>query len=350
MTALSAPGRAVPTGRAAWAGGAALLLVIGTGMLAPRIALHGWLIAFASVGGIPLGALAWIAIHRLTGGRWGEVARAPLVSAIAVLPLVLLACGPILLFAPLVYPWAADPGSAGPEVADRYLNVGFLALRSLVGLGVLATLSVVETRGRFGRLCGGLALVVYAIFVDVSAFDWLLSLEPRFTSSAFGVQLAVQHLLSALAFTILTVRAPDQDAVWPDLAGLLLATVLGEAYLMLMSFIVSWYGDLPEQAAWYLRRGHGGWMALEVAGLAIGALGPLAALLFARVRSGPGLLRPVAAATLVGVVLQDIWLVAPATEGASAIAGLVAVAAMAGLFLALSGPLARLTKGPHHDG
>ena len=121
--------------------------------------------------------------------------------------------------------------------------------------------------------------------------------------------------------------------MWNDLGCLLLATTLGESYLILMTFIVHWYGDLPHQAAWYLMRSTRGWLWLELCALLIGAIGPLVALLFATVRRSAPALKRVAAASLVGVLLENIWLVAPPTSAWVALTGPLAAAALAGLLI-----------------
>ena len=101
-----------------------------------------------------------------------------------------------------------------------------------------------------------------------------------------------------------------------------------------MTFVVHWYGDLPEQAAWYLARTHGAWRWLEIAGTALGAVGPGLALLFAGVRRSRARLRVVAGVLLGGILVENIWLVAPdagSQAGWALLAGLLATLACAGL-------------------
>ncbi len=325
---------------------AVLLLV---GVAAPRAVLHGWLIAFASVGGVPLGAFAWMTIHRLTGGKWGELAKPALTVAVSMLPLLVLFWLPLGIGSRLVYPWAADPRSAGEGVAAIYLNGGAFASRSLIGLVGLCFLARFANSRGLGQLGAGLALLFYAIFMNFAAFGWFLSLDPRFTSSAFGAQTIIQQLISALAFVAVVRLAPEHAAAWKDIGALLLATTLGETYLILMTFIVLWYGDLPEQADWYLRRTQHGWLWLELAGIGIGSIGPLIALLFSKVRDNAGPLRIVGACLLVGTFAQTVWLVSPVTEAWSVAAGAVAIVAMVGLCWGLTRPMS-LVMGDHAHG
>ena len=111
--------------------------------------------------------------------------------------------------------------------------------------------------------------------------DWILSVEPHFTSTAFAAGIAIQQILSALAFAALAAPEAADDPATGDLAGLLLAALLGVVYIAFMSYIVAWYGNLPDKAAWYLRRGMDGWDWTIAAAVAVGAILPFALLLTA---------------------------------------------------------------------
>jgi len=317
-------------------GAAALLIVLG--VFRPAVALRGWLVGFAAAGSIPLGALAWLAIHGLTGGRWGDVARPALLRAASSLPLLLLLWLPLLVGAHTLYPWPADPVAAPRGVAALYLNVIFFALRSFIVLGALFCFGLLARRKPFGFVPAALCLLIYAIGMNLLAFDWLLSLDPHYNSSAFGVQFIITQLAAALAFVLLVTDAPSQDTAWGDFGALLLATLLGLLYLVYMTFLVDWYGDLPAQAAWYLIRSRHGWSALEISGLVVGAVLPLLALLFDAVRHSPARLRLVALTAGWGVIAEMLWLAAPSAGSAAAPAGCLGCLAVGGLLAGFAYP------------
>lgn len=316
-------------------GGVGCALLVGWGIFMPRSALQGWLIAFVIVAGLPLGALALVCIARLTGGHWAVAASPVLVRAVAATPLFCVAFLPILAGVGLIFPWAWNGGAAGKEVAEFYLNPGFFALRGGLTLIGLSVISVLLMQGSGGRLLAALGLVFYAVATDFVAVDWMLSLEPRFSSSAFGAEMAIQQIMSALALSLALPAARDeQDA--RDLAGLTLAAALGVLYMEVMSLIINWYGDQPDGAKWYLERVAGVWLWIALGALAFGALAPIAALLFEKVRTSPGALRIVGASILLGVALHDVWLMAPSAAPAAAPAAVVGVAAIGALALAFS--------------
>lgn len=168
------------------AGAIGCVLLAGWGLFMPRGVLQGWLIAFVIAGGPPLGAVALVCKARLTGGRWALAKSALLSRAIAATPLVGLTFLPVLLGIGLIFPWVRNSDAPGKDVAEYYLNTDFFALRgglALIGLSVVALLL---TSGRGRRLLAAVGLVFYAVAIDVTSFDWMLSLEPRFSSSAFG--------------------------------------------------------------------------------------------------------------------------------------------------------------------
>ena len=118
-----------------------------------------------------------------------------------------------------------------------------------------------------------------------------------------------------------------------------MAALLGTVYIDLMSFIVSWYGDLPEKAAWYLRRGQDGWNWVIVSAVLVGALVPVAMLLSSRLRANRQALRLIGGLILVGVVLHILWLMAPGFEPGAIVAALAALIALASLSIAIAEPM-----------
>ena len=300
-------------------------------VFAPAAAAAGWLVAFATVGAVVLGAVALLLIHGLTGGRWGWEQRPAFVAAAAATPLLVVAFAVLLLAAPLIYPWVDQPGRAGSGVAHLYLNQLFFGLRGAAVIAGLALFAWLDRRRGLTALAAGIGLTWYCIGLDFVAVDWLQSIEPRYTSSAFGAQIIIEQLMAALAWVILATPGTDDDGQWNDLGSLLLATTLGESYLILITLVVDWYGDQPHQAAWYERRTAHGWIWLEVTGFLVGSAGPLVALLFAAVRRKARPLKLVALCALGGVLSENIWLVAPATSAWALLTGPLACLALGAL-------------------
>lgn len=300
---------------------------------------RGWLLAWIVWSAVPFGALVLVMIHAVTGGRWGTALAPALRPATALVPLAALTFLGIALGLDAVYPWASGSG-AKPDVLRLYLDPGPFLLRAavtLVGWSVLAALCL---SGRGGTLVAGLGLAFYGLTISLVSVDWILSVEPGFTSSAFAADVALHQILAALAFAALASPPSLDPRGASDLAGLLIATLLGVLYLELMAYIVAWYGDLPPKAAWYLKRGAAPWDAILVASLVVGGVLPFLALLFATVRDSPMLLRGIGVLILVGLVGHFAWLVLPAYGDEAGPAAAASLLGLAGLIL-LSVPVSR---------
>ncbi|TGD94842.1 hypothetical protein [Methylobacterium nonmethylotrophicum] len=315
---------------------------------------RGWLLAWIAFGAAPAGSLVLLLIHRITGGRWGEALAPVLRPTAALLPLVALGFLGVVMALPALYPWAggpwaggswaggswaADPGTVKPDVASLYLNPVLFGARGAVALLGWSVLAVLVLAGRCTRLVAGLGLVVYGLTISLVPVDWILSLEPRFTSSAFGAGIALHQVLAALALAAVASPRGLDETTAPDLANLLLATLLGVLYIGLMSYVVAWYGDLPPKAAYYLRREAVPYPAVIGASIGVGGIVPFLLLLLGAVRRSPGALRLVGLLVLVGLALRFAWLVLPAwgeaAGGAAAAAGLWLVGLIAVALLAL---------------
>lgn len=316
--------------------------------VAPQAAAQGWLIAFVFVSGIPIGSLVLLLIHRLTGGRWGEALAPVLMRAAALTPLIALAFVPLAFGLSAPYRWAADTAAIRPALAHYYLNEPAFLLRAAIALIGWSVLSVLVLGERCTRLAAGLGLAFHGLIISLVAVDWILSVDSGFASSAFAAGIAIQQMLSALAFAAI-IGPQRQGADSADLAGLILATLLGTVYIGLIAFIVSWYGNLPEKAAWYLARGHNGWEWVMTVAVAAGVLVPFALLLKQDLRRNRVALRVVGSLVLVGVFLHVLWLMAPAFQGEAIIAAILSFFVLAALCIGLADRVATRMRRPVHD-
>ena len=302
----------------------------------PRAAAWGWLAGFVIWSSFPIGAIVLSLIHWTTGGRWG-VAAEPMLR-LGALGALLLPVYFAFLFPGLhaLYPWANGGAMTTPDVARFYFNIPAFAGRGFVSILAWAAIGLLVASRRLGLLGTSVALVFHGVAVSLIAVDWMLSIDPRFSDSAFGAEIAVQQILVALA--AVAAFQPRRAVVIADgdIGGLLLAAALGAFYLGLMTFIVKWYGDQPVDAAWYLARAHGLWLGLLVGAVLFGALAPIVGCAWERVRESPSALRLVGLSTLVGVALHDLWLAGSAAPILTGPIALLAVVAMAGISVGLA--------------
>src|SRR5256885_282631 len=111
-------------------------------------------------------------------------------------------------------------------------------------------------------LSGG-GLVAYGLTITFASFDWLMSLEPHWFSTIYGVLIMGGQALAGMAFSIVVVqwlsrRPPLSELIAPDhfhdLGNLLLAFVMLWAYFSFSQYLIIWSGNLPEEAEWYRHR------------------------------------------------------------------------------------------------
>ncbi|MGO4572635.1 hypothetical protein [Microvirga sp. 2TAF3] len=302
---------------------------------APVAVAQGWLMAFLFWSSIPVGSLILLLIHRLVGGRWGNALAPALLPAASLMPLVALAFLPVVFGLTAIYPWATQPAILPPDVSHFYLNAPSLIIRAFVALGGWSLLSILVVQGRCTKLTAGLGLAFHGFVVSFTAIDWILSVDPHFASTAFAASIAIQQILAALAWAAVSAPEAPNDPATADIGAFLIAALLGVVYLGLMSYIVIWYGDLPEKAAWYLKRDTNGWNWIITAAFLVGAAIPLAMLLKRSLRQSRRVLRIVGGMILVGIWLHVEWLVAPTFVSGWLIAAAIAMVAMAGISVGL---------------
>ena len=123
----------------------------------------------------------------------------------------------------------------------------------------------------------GAGIVLLGFTVTFATFDWVMSLDPKWFSTIFGLLFLGGQGLGAMAFAIavaylLSRRAEYAQVLKPtilnDLGNLLLAFVMIWAYLSFSQLLIIWAGNLPEEIPWYLRRISGGWNFVAI-GLAV---------------------------------------------------------------------------------
>jgi hypothetical protein len=319
---------------------AAGLCVVGY-FVNPAQFFRSYLMAYIFWLGVVLGCLAILMVHYLVDGRWGLVIRRVLEAGTRLLPLMLVLFTPIIFGIPELYAWARPASEAQHELSalqQVYLRVPFFLGRAGVYFAVWLVLAfflnrwsrqqeqepealVIRTRQRrLGLLSGG-GLVLYGFTMTFAAVDWLMSLEPQWFSTAYGLVVMTGQLLAAMAFAILTTAWLARDEpyasvasseLFHDLGNLLLAFVMLWAYIAFSQFLIIWSGDLPEENRWYLHRAHGGWNWVAVVLVVVHFALPFVLLLSRQITRRAQPLAMVAA-VLFGIHLVDaFWLVMPA--------------------------------------
>jgi hypothetical protein len=327
---------------------AALMAAIAGGIVSivgaaidPHAFFPAWLAAFSYWLSLPLGALALLLIRNLTGGEWHVVACAPLTAAAALMPLFILAFLPILIGLHDLYPWTRLQPDQLPN--HWYLNLDFFGIRAAVYFLVWNFFAYWQLRRVTdtprSQLLSAFGVILLAVSVTWAAIDWIMSIEPDWFSSIFGMMIGSGEFVLALAFALLVIvayRSANSVAEDPfrrhlaNLATILLAVDIFWAYTSFSQWLIIWEENLTSEIPWYLERLRPLWRAVVLAVIFLNLAVPLFALVWTPAKRNPALVRNVCIALLIGGALQNWWLILPHFRGEIALFWL-APATMIGL-------------------
>ena len=270
-------------------GGAGLAISVLGALLDRTQFLQSYLVAWLLWAGVAFGCFALMSLHHLSGGAWGLMVRRVLEAAARTIPILGVLFIPVFLGLSHIYPWAQPEILAGNELIARkagYLNEPFFIARTIGYITILGGLTWLITRlslrqdqtgdsslTRRMQILAGPGLGIYVLVATLASVDWIMSLDPLWYSSIFGVYFLGGHVVSAFAFVIpvalwLRSREPMSRAFSPrhfhDYGKLLFAFVMLWAYFALSQLLIIWSGNLAEEVTWYVERITGGWKTVGI--------------------------------------------------------------------------------------
>ena len=319
-----------------------LVLGVVGAFLNPEQFFRSWLIGFLFCLGLSLGSLALLMVQHMSGGQWGLVGRRVFEAGSRNLAFMALAFVPLLFGLPKLYTWAQPDAVRADHILQMkapYLNVPFFIGRAVLYFAVwllcawlLNKWSAAQDRGEVAvhpadtvrfRMVSAPGLLVYVITFTFASVDWVMSLDPHWYSTIFGLIFVAGHGLAALALVI-TILAMLSDVEpyatylnkghFLDLGKLLLAFVMLWAYFSFSQFLIIWAGNLPEEIPFFANRLRGGWQYVSAAILLGHFALPFVLLLSRDLKKRPRLLAKIAVAILVMRLVDVVWLVEPMFE------------------------------------
>ena len=252
----------------------------------PSEFLRAYLLGYMAWLGLTLGSMAILMLRHLTGGGWGMVIRRILGAAMRTLPLVAAFFVPLVFGMRHLYVWARpiEPSVENKhllEISQTYLTPNAFILRAVIYFAIWGALAyfltvwsrqqdqppVRDNSGRFKALSGA-GLILYGFTISFAAVDWVMSLDPNWISTIYGLLFLAGQILSAICFAVVVERIlvrykPMSELLKPkhvhDHGNLMLAFVMVWAYFSFSQWLIIWAGNLPEEITWYLKRLNGGW-------------------------------------------------------------------------------------------
>ena len=338
----------------------------------PALLVNGfYMIAVAAAG------MVFISLQYLSGAAWcAGIRRIPeaMMSALPVSAVLMLG---LFFGRDWIYP-ASRSGAlpATPTLAAKalYLSAPFFFGRMalFVALWIVFAFLVRRTslqqdgdpaprhHQRLVRFSAAFA-VVFALSFSLASFDWMMTLDPHWTSTIFAVYMFAGLLVQGIAAITLSVvllreRGYLEGVVnenhLHDLGKLLLAFSTFWAYIWFSQYLLIWYANIPEETTYYVSRTGGNWIALFLLNVAVNWAVPFLVLLPRASKRSAVVLKWVAIVMLAGRWLDLYLTVMPQVMAAPRVgmADLLIAAGYAGVFfLVAARALSRVPLVPLND-
>src|SRR6202795_305379 len=273
-------------------GGVFAVISVVLAFVRPDEFYRAYLLGFMCWLGVALGSMAILMIRHLTGGGWGTIIRRILGAAMRTLPLLALLFVPNTFGIRRLYIWAQPLANIQDkhlrehleQITQTYLTVNGFIIRAIFYFAVWNVLSFLlskwsketdrpnapDNSGRF-KAVSGPGLILYGFTISFAAIDWIMSLDPSWISTIFGLIILISEVLSAMAFAVVVERIlfnykPMSDLLKPDFVHdhgkWLLVFTMVWAYFNFSQWLIIWAGNLPSEITFYMTRLHGGWASI----------------------------------------------------------------------------------------
>lgn len=329
-------------------GGIFTLVVLGAALLFPDYrdsALRGWLLGFIFWGGIGIGGIGITLLQYLTGGAWGVVIRRTVEAASRTMWIIPFLFVPIMVAVGFeqLYSWTR-PELINEELVKHaiehrgiYQTEFWWIVRTILYFGLFFIMmfllnkwslqqdqaaSAEESAYYLGKATAfsGPTMVFFVLIVTFATVDWMMSLDPGWFSTIWGLLFAAGWALSCFCFSVIILAflydKPPMNRVlgkrhFHDIGKLMLALVMVWAYFNFSQFLIIYSGNIPEETHWYLTRMKGGWGILGILLIIFHFAVPFIILLSREVKRKPKRLAMVAAFILFMRLTDMFYLIEP---------------------------------------
>jgi hypothetical protein len=292
-----------------------------------------YLVAYAFFLTLVLGALFFVMLQHITGSAWSVTMRRVAENVMVAVPLGAALFLPVAFGLPSLYPWARPEAvAADPILQGRvaFLNPHFFYLRAglYFVLWSLWALRLYRNSVRGTGLAAAQSshrwsapgMLMLTATVALASFDWLMSLDPHWYSTMFGVYVysgAALGFVAALVLILLALRRADvlrysvNHEHYHDLGKWLFGLTSFWAYIAFSQYMLIWYANLPEETSWFRDRLAGSWHAVSALLVVGHFLVPFFVLVSRAAKRRLGLLGAAAAWVLLMQYTDLYWIVMP---------------------------------------
>ncbi len=302
-----------------------------------------YLTSFAFWITIALGGLFFTMLHHLTNSLWSIVIRRIAESIMISLPFFAVLFIPIALGIHDLYHWSHSDVVAADAVLQKksgYLNITFFLIRSFIlYFGIWSFLSwqllKISREQDTGfkaqqvktlRIISAPGMIAFALTLTFSSFDWLMSLDPHWFSTVFGVYVFSGSTLAFLAFITLVCIVLRKNGIlqntitiehFHDLGRLLLTFTIFWAYIAFSQYFLIWYANIPEETIWFLKRWERAWQPISMI-IAFAFIVPFTTLLLRKTKRSLGYMTFISIYILLYHFIDMYWIIMPILHEQSA--------------------------------
>jgi len=302
----------------------------------PARFFQSYLVAFTFTTTIGLASFFFVQVQFLSGSAWSVVLRRIMENIMTTLPVGAVLFIPIAFGLNYLYPWTSPSvvqASEALRAKSGYLSQNVFVLRTF-GYFLLWSIWVyaiyhqstkqdktksVQQMYAITRWCApGLLLAV--LVGTLGAFDWLMSLEPTWFSTIFGLYYLADGALAFFAVMILICLGFRSAGIlknsvtieqYHDLGKWLFAMTCFYTYMAFSQFLLQWYANLPEETIFFRHRMPGSWLMISLSLPFLRFFIPFFALISRPAKRNLKLLGIMSVYSLIVVYLDLYWVVMP---------------------------------------
>jgi hypothetical protein len=304
--------------------------------LEPERFFRSYLVAFAFTAAIGLGSFFFVMVMYLSGSAASVTVRRIMENIMVTLPVGAILFLPLIFGLKYVYPWT-NPNLVAASVSlhkkSAYLTENFFVLRTYgyfllwsIWIFAIYRQSTKQDSQRSARQMNVIArwsapgLLLAVLVGTLAAYDWLMSVQPTWYSTIFGLYYLAGGSLAFMSVVTLVCLGFRRAGIltnsinvehYHDLGKWLFALTAFYTYIGVSQYLLIWYANLPEETSFYRARSQGTWLYLSLALPFLRFFIPFFVLLCRGAKRNLTIIGMVAAWSLLMEYIDIYWVVMP---------------------------------------
>ena len=314
--------------------GIGLLIIIVSFLVNKQRGAFDYLWIYMFLTSVGIGGLALTALEYLVGATWSVPFRRVSEFLAGIIPLLVILVVPLIFTMGDLFHWLhPDPNDEILAAKKPYLNMNFFLIRVVFSIAVWFIFYFFFTRNskkqdttkdssltRTNIKLSVAFAPLFFITLTMAAIDWMMSLEPHWYSTIYGVYFFAGTIVCTLAIvTFISIHLKEngyldkrvQNDHFYSLGTLLFGFNIFWAYIAFSQFVLVWYADIPEETVWYMQRWHHGWQYVSIGLLFVHFIIPFLILLPRSIKVNLKVLKVMSVWMVFAHMLDLYWLIMP---------------------------------------